>query len=71
MSSKIKVSTFQEVVPIKKDRSRDPRFDSLCGTYNERVNQLKFGHWTFKLYIYFLFDYLNSQLRFISNVNAY
>lgn len=36
MSSKIKVSTFREVVLVNKDRSRDPRFDSLCGTYNER-----------------------------------
>lgn len=39
MSSKIKVPIFREVVPIKKDRSRDPRFDSLCGTFIEKVNK--------------------------------
>lgn len=37
MSSKKPVSTFREIVPVKKVVARDPRFDSLCGTFNEKA----------------------------------
>lgn len=37
ISSKKQVSRFKEVIPVKKTNSRDPRFDSLCGSYNEKA----------------------------------
>lgn len=37
MSSKKTVSRFREVVPVRKSVPRDPRFDSLCGTFNEKA----------------------------------
>ncbi|XP_058808488.1 ribosomal RNA processing protein 36 homolog [Phymastichus coffea] len=36
-SSKRQVTRFREVVPVKKKEPRDPRFDSLCGTYDEKA----------------------------------
>lgn len=36
-SSKKKVPMAREVIPIKKNIIRDPRFDSSCGTLNEKV----------------------------------
>lgn len=36
MSAKRQVTRFREVIPIKKQELRDPRFDSLCGTYDEK-----------------------------------
>lgn len=43
-TSKIQVPRFKEVVPVKKQVLRDPRFDSLCGTFNEKAfkNSYKF-----------------------------
>ncbi|XP_076235156.1 ribosomal RNA processing protein 36 homolog isoform X2 [Calliopsis andreniformis] len=37
MSAKKPVSRFKEVVHVKKIMSRDPRFDSLCGTFNPKA----------------------------------
>lgn len=37
VSSKKRWSKFKEVIPVKKNIPRDPRFDSLCGTYNEKA----------------------------------
>nr|CAD7578846.1 unnamed protein product [Timema californicum] len=39
MSSKVPVSLICEVVPVKKVVPRDPRFDTLCGAFNEKENQ--------------------------------
>lgn len=36
MSSKKRVKIFQEVVAVKKIVPRDPRFDPLCGSYDEK-----------------------------------
>lgn len=36
ISSKKPVSQFREVVQVKKYVPRDPRFDSLCGTYDPK-----------------------------------
>lgn len=37
MSSKKPVSALQQVLPVKNKPPRDPRFDSLCGEFNEKV----------------------------------
>ncbi|XP_012215727.1 ribosomal RNA processing protein 36 homolog [Linepithema humile] len=37
MSAKKPVSRFNPAVVVKKFVSRDPRFDSLCGTYDEKA----------------------------------
>lgn len=37
MSAKKPVSRFKESVSVKKVIARDPRFDSLCGTFNEKA----------------------------------
>lgn len=37
MSAKTPVSVFKEVGKAKKFIPRDPRFDSLCGTFNEKA----------------------------------
>lgn len=37
ISAKKPVSRLNPVVAVKKFISRDPRFDSLCGTYNEKA----------------------------------
>ncbi|KAI4498899.1 hypothetical protein M0802_006074 [Mischocyttarus mexicanus] len=39
MSTKKQVSRFREVIQVKKNRPRDPRFDSLCGDFNEKAFQ--------------------------------
>lgn len=36
-SSKKPVPRFREIIPVKKKHIRDPRFDSLCGTFNEKA----------------------------------
>lgn len=36
-SAKKMVTRFREVIPIKKKHLRDPRFDSLCGEFNEKA----------------------------------
>lgn len=36
-SAKRQVTRFREVVPVKKKEPRDPRFDGLCGTYDEKA----------------------------------
>lgn len=37
MSAKKPVSTLKESVSVKKHVTRDPRFDDLCGTFNEKA----------------------------------
>ncbi|KAG7202626.1 hypothetical protein KM043_009808 [Ampulex compressa] len=37
MSAKKPVPRFKEVIHVKKSVPRDPRFDSLCGTFNEKA----------------------------------
>lgn len=37
ISAKIPASSFKELVKVKTFIPRDPRFDSLCGTYDEKV----------------------------------
>ena len=37
ISAKKQVPRFKEVVQVKKFVPRDPRFDSLCGTFNEKA----------------------------------
>lgn len=36
-SSKKRASLFQEIVSVKKALPRDPRFDPLCGTFDEKA----------------------------------
>lgn len=36
-SAKKQVSRFREIIPVKKNQPRDPRFDSLCGEFNEKA----------------------------------
>ncbi|XP_032663284.1 ribosomal RNA processing protein 36 homolog [Odontomachus brunneus] len=43
MSAKIPVPKLREVVKIKKVLNRDPRFDSLCGTFDEKVFKRSYG----------------------------
>lgn len=43
MSAKRPVSRFREVVQAKKNIPRDPRFDSLCGTFDEKVFKKTYG----------------------------
>lgn len=43
ISSKKPVSRFREVVQVKKYIPRDPRFDSLCGTYDQRKFKRNYG----------------------------
>ncbi|KAK3908430.1 Ribosomal RNA processing protein 36-like protein, partial [Frankliniella fusca] len=37
LSSKVPVPVLRDVIPVKKTAPRDPRFDSLCGEYNEKA----------------------------------
>ncbi|CAG7834182.1 unnamed protein product [Allacma fusca] len=37
LSAKIRVKRVREVVPVKKIEKRDPRFESLCGEYDEKL----------------------------------
>ncbi|EFN81267.1 ribosomal RNA processing protein 36 homolog [Harpegnathos saltator] len=43
MSAKIPVSGLREVVKVKKVVTRDPRFDSMCGTFNEKAFKRSYG----------------------------
>ncbi|XP_076666945.1 ribosomal RNA processing protein 36 homolog [Andrena cerasifolii] len=43
MSAKKTVSRFQEVVQVKKHLPRDPRFDSLCGTFKPKEFKKAYG----------------------------
>ncbi|XP_031848706.1 ribosomal RNA processing protein 36 homolog [Nomia melanderi] len=43
MSSKKPVPRFREVVQLKKHIPRDPRFDSLCGTFNPKIFKKAYG----------------------------
>lgn len=43
ISSKKPVSQFREVVQVKKYIPRDPRFDSLCGTYDPKKFKRNYG----------------------------
>lgn len=37
ISSKKPFTKYKELIPVKKVVSRDPRFDSLCGTFDEKA----------------------------------
>lgn len=37
ISSKKRMFQFKKLIPVKKNVPRDPRFDSLCGTYDEKA----------------------------------
>jgi ribosomal RNA-processing protein 36 len=37
ISSKIRVKKVREVVPVKRVQKRDPRFETLCGEYDEKL----------------------------------
>ncbi|XP_034177021.1 ribosomal RNA processing protein 36 homolog [Osmia lignaria lignaria] len=43
MSAKKPVSRFREAVHVKKSIPRDPRFDSLCGTFDQKVFKKTYG----------------------------
>lgn len=43
MSAKIPVPRLKEVVKVKKVVNRDPRFDSLCGTFDEKIFKRSYG----------------------------
>lgn len=43
MSAKIPVSRLREIVKVKKVFNRDPRFDSLCGTFDEKTFKRSYG----------------------------
>ncbi|KOX77066.1 Ribosomal RNA processing protein 36 like protein [Melipona quadrifasciata] len=43
MSAKKPVSRFREVVQVKKHIPRDPRFDSLCGTFDKKEFRKAYG----------------------------
>lgn len=58
MSAKKPVSTFREIVPVKKVVARDPRFDSLCGTFNEKA---------FKHSYAFINDLKKNDLKILQN----
>ncbi|XP_029162394.1 ribosomal RNA processing protein 36 homolog [Nylanderia fulva] len=58
MSSKKPVFTFREIVPVKKVAARDPRFDSLCGTFNEKA---------FKHSYAFINDLKKNDLKTLQN----
>ncbi|XP_072767208.1 ribosomal RNA processing protein 36 homolog [Anoplolepis gracilipes] len=58
MSAKKPVSRFREIVSIKKVVARDPRFDSLCGTFNEKI---------FKHSYAFINDLRESDLKTLRN----
>lgn len=42
-TAKKPVSRFREIVHAKKNAPRDPRFDSLCGTFNEKIFKKTYG----------------------------
>lgn len=43
MSAKKPASILREVTKIKKVTARDPRFDSLCGTFDEKAFKRSYG----------------------------
>ncbi|CAK9813918.1 Ribosomal RNA processing protein 36 homolog [Anthophora quadrimaculata] len=43
MSAKKPVSRFREIVHVKKNIPRDPRFDSLCGTFDQKQFKKTYG----------------------------
>lgn len=43
MSAKIPVSRSKKIIKIKKIINRDPRFDSLCGTFDEKAFKRSYG----------------------------
>lgn len=58
MSAKKPVSRFRELVSDKKVIARDPRFDSLCGTFNEKA---------FKNAYAFINDLRQNDLKTLKN----
>ena len=44
VSSKMKPKRVREVVHVTKVRTRDPRFEDLCGEYDEKVRYGKLCH---------------------------
>ncbi|CAK9822465.1 Ribosomal RNA processing protein 36 homolog [Anthophora retusa] len=43
MSAKKPVSRFREIVHVKKNIPRDPRFDGLCGTFDQKQFKKTYG----------------------------
>lgn len=43
MSTKKQVPRFREIIQVKKHIPRDPRFDSLCGNFNEKAFNNAYG----------------------------
>lgn len=43
MSAKKPASILKEIVRVKKVVTRDPRFDSLCGTFDEKAFKRSYG----------------------------
>lgn len=43
MSTKRQVSRLREIVSVKKRELRDPRFDGLCGTFDEKSFKKNYG----------------------------
>ncbi|KMR05008.1 ribosomal rna processing 36-like protein [Lasius niger] len=58
MSAKKPVSRFKELVSVKKVVARDPRFDSLCGTFDEKA---------FKHSYAFINDLRENDLKTLQN----
>ncbi|XP_034249381.1 ribosomal RNA processing protein 36 homolog [Thrips palmi] len=54
MSSKKPVPVLQQVLPVTKKPPRDPRFDSLCGEFNEKAFKAAYG---------FISEYKRSELK--------
>ncbi|XP_063982036.1 ribosomal RNA processing protein 36 homolog [Diachasmimorpha longicaudata] len=58
MSAKRQVSRLKEIVHVKKHEPRDPRFDPLCGNYDEKA---------FKNSYSFLFKLKENDLKALKN----
>ena len=54
VSSKIETVRFRKVVPMSANKVRDPRFDPLCGSFNEKHFQTKYA---------FLEDYRDGEIK--------
>lgn len=58
ISAKKPTAVFKEVISVKKVISRDPRFDSLCGTFDNKA---------FKRSYAFLNEYKQNDLKTLQN----
>ena len=54
ITARKQVPRFMEIFPVKKNIPRDPRFDSLCGTFNQKA---------FKNSYSFLFEVKKNDLN--------